>query len=468
LLLIFIFLLPVASWIGYSYAVSRFFKFDSLKFMLSDFPVIFLFLFFKVNPHKTLYYAIWLVLIMIFFVRSMILSKFLYHLKDTRDFRKKGFAILTGVTIAVFSGIYLLALFNGSKLVIGETFLEKKEITLPLLAVFFLLSNYLLIYSEKSSQLARVAAISASAMIFTLIPKYYNPNSYFATSDKLFKPNAMYFHYNGMAKTKPMEKIIPGYKRVFFAGGSATYGFPMGIEGKAFPEQFESILSKKGARADVFNIGMMGHTASSLRYSIEKNDIFNKYPMNMLVLYLGYNDATIYPKLYGFLDKTDWESISFMNNSGLPIRIFRMIRFSPPISYLLLVKSMFTAPAVPSKDMTAKDNPVAAMKTPRVTVEEETQQIAWFSRECKKRKIKLIIVPELFNRVRSLSEAISQNPQQKAIVEAARKREIPVLDCYPDFDSLNNYYMYDLVHLNDNGNKKLAEILAVKLAPYLN
>ncbi len=467
-ILILIFLLPLISWIGYSYAMSRYFGFDAFKFLLSDFPVIFLFLFFKVNPHKTLFYAVPLVLVLIFCIRSMIFSKFLYHLKDTRDIRKKGFAILSGVTIAVFMGVYLLALFYSDKLQIGETYLEKKEMTLPLLVAFLLVSDYLLMYSEKLCQLTRIAAISAAAVVFSVIPKYYNPNSYFATSDKLFKPNAMYYHYNGLAKTKQMEKMIPETRRVFFAGGSATYGFPMGIDGKAFPEQFEGLMNKKNARLDIFNLGMMGHTMSSLRYSIEKNDILNKYPMDMLILYVGYNDATIFPKLYGFQDKTDWQSINYMNRSSLPHRVFRMIRFSPPMSYLLLAKSMFTEPAVPSKNVISKGGPLSGTNVPRVTTEEESEQVDWFQKECGKRNIKLIIVPELLNRVRSLSEAISQNPQQRAIVDSARKLRIPVIDCYPEFDSSNNYYMYDLVHLTDHGNKKLAELLSVKLAPYLN
>jgi len=467
-LLIIIFLIPIMNWLGYSYFMARYFKFDLFKFALSDFPVILLFLFFGVNPHKTFFYAIPLVLVLLFCARSMIFSKFLYHMREIRDMRKKGFAILAGITIAVFSGIYLLALSYADALQIGETYLEKKELSLPVFVILLLVSNYMFMYYDKFNQLIRLAAVSAAIVIFTAIPKYFNPNSYFATADKLFKPEAMYFHYNGMAKTKPMGNIIPGSRRIFFAGGSATFGFPLDIGGKAFPEQFEEILNKGGIKADVFNIGMLGHTASSLRYSIERNGLLDLYPMNMLVLYLGFNDASIYPKLYGFLDKTDWQSINYMNASGLPRRMFRMIQFSPPISYLLLLKSMVVTPAEYANGDGSKNRSAAAVNIPRVSVEEEIEHIKWFSSECRKRNIPLIIVPELYNRISSLSEALSQNPQQRAIVETARTLKIPVIDCYPEFDSKGNYYMYDLVHLNYNGNKKLAEILAVRLKPYLN
>jgi lysophospholipase L1-like esterase len=461
LIILLIFLLPLASWLCYSYLMARFFKFDSLKSILSDFPVIFLFLFFNVNPHKTFFYAVPMVFVLMFCVRSIIFSKFLYHIKDVRDIRKKGFAALSGLTIVLFAAIYLAAVANAVALQPGETYLEKKEISLPVFVLFFLLSNYLFMYHDRFHQLVRLGAVSATIVIFTLVPKYYNPNSYFATADKLFKPNAMYFHYNGMAKTKPMDKVIPGKKRIFFAGGSATYGFPMDVNDKAFPEQFEELMNKKGLKVDVFNIGMLGHTASSLRYSIEKNNLFDAYPMDMLILYLGYNDATIYPKLYGFMDKTDWQSILFINSSSLPRRIFRIIQFSPPVSYLLLAKSMFI-PAAGFKERGASSS------IPRVTVEEEFEQVRWFYDECSRKKIRLIIVPELFNRIRSLKAALSRNPQQGAIVAAARRLGVPVIDCYPQFDSVNNYLMFDFVHLNYNGNKKLAGILAEKLRPYLN
>ena len=467
-LLIILFLVPIINWLIYSYVMSRYFKFDMLKFTLSDFPVMVLFLFFKVNPHKTFFYAIPLVLVLIFCARSMIFSKFLYHMRDIRDMRKKGFAILSGATIAVFLGIYLLALSYADALQIGETYLEKKELSLPIFVILLLASDYLFMYYDKFNQLVRLAAVTAAIVVFTAIPKYFNPSSYFATADKLFKPSAMYFHYNGMAKTKPMGNIIPGSRRIFFAGGSATYGFPLDMSGKAFPEMFEEILNKGGVKADVFNIGMLGHTASSLRYSIEKNGLFDRYPMNMLVLYLGFNDASIYPKLYGFLNRTDWQSISYMNASSLPRRMFRMIQFSPPVSYLLLFKSMVISPAEYTGGDASKIRPAAAVNIPRVSVEEEIEHINWFNSECGKRKITLIIVPELFNRIGSLPEALSQNPQQRAIVETARTLKIPVIDCYPEFDSVGHYYMYDLVHLNNNGNKKLAEILAARLKPYLN
>ena len=469
LLLALVFLIPLLNWLCFSYVVARYFEFGAFKFMLSDFPVIFLFLFFKVNPHKTFCYATALVLFLIFFIRTIILAKFLYHLKDINDIRKKGFAILSVLTVAVFAGIYLLALFNADKLQPGETFIEKKEISLPILGILFLSTTSLFIYYERFSQLIRLAAISITILFFTAMPKYFRTDSYFSTADKLFKPNAMYYHYNGKAKTKPMSIIRPGYRRIFFAGGSATYGFPMDINGKAFPEQFEEILNRTGAKVDAFNIGMLGHTISSLRYSIEKNDLLNKYPIDLLVLYLGYNDASLYPKLYGFIDKTDWQSINFMNSSSFPRRIFRMIQFSPPISYLLLAKSMFIEPPTrPPKEAQLKSTARHTIKLPRVSVQEEGEHVAWFNRECKKRKILLIIVPELYNRTRSLAEALSQNPQQKAMVEAAKVHKIPVMDCYPKFNSLNNIYLYDPVHLNYEGNKKLAEILAEKLKPYLS
>jgi lysophospholipase L1-like esterase len=458
-----IFLIPMANWLVYSYCMSGYFKFDTLKFSLSDFPVIFLFLFFNVNPHKTFMYGLVLVMFLIFSIRSILFAKFLFHLSKTNDIRKKGFLFLTILTAAVYTGIYLLAMFNADKLQLGETFIEKKEISLPALGILFLLSVYMFLYYERFNQFIRLATISSAIVFFTAMPKYFRPDSYIATADKLFKPDAMYYHYNGMAKTKPMEKIKPGYRRIFFAGGSATYGFPMDVNGKAFPEEFGDLLNKEGVKTDVFNIGMLGHTISSLRYSIEKNHILDKYPMDMLVLYIGFNDASILPKLYGFIDKTDWQSIIYMNHSSLPIRLFRMIQFSPPISYLLLLKSMFIPPPSYRKDNRWKH----AATVPRVSVREEVEQVTWFSNECRKRNILLIIVPEVYDRTRSLAEALTRNPQQKAIVSTAKLRAVPVIDCYPEFDSFHHAYMYDLVHLNEAGNRKLAEILSDKLMPYV-
>jgi lysophospholipase L1-like esterase len=463
LLLVLIFLIPTADWLAYSYCMSRYFKFDTLKFALSDFPVIFLFLFFNVNPHKTFMYALLLVMFLIFSIRSILFAKFLYHLSKTHDIRKKGFISLTILTAIVYAGIYLLAVFNADKLQLGETFIEKKEISLPVLGFLFLLSIYMFLYYERFNQFIRLATISSTIVIFTAMPKYFRADSYLATADKLFKPDAMYYHYNGMAKTKPIGKVKPGYRRIFFGGGSATYGFPMDVKGKAFPEKFEHIVNREGAGVDVFNIGMLGHTISSLRYSIEKNDLLDKYPIDMLVLYLGFNDASVYPKLYGFIDKTDWQSITYMNYSSLPIRLFRMIQFSPPISYLLLLKSMFIPPPAYRKGNRWKDT----KGVPRVSVQEEVEQVTWFSKECRKRKILLIIIPEIYDRTRSLAEAFSRNPQQKAMVNTANLHAIPVIDCYPEFDTLHHVYMYDLVHLNEAGNKKLAEILSNKLMRYV-
>ncbi len=77
------------------------------------------------------------------------------------------------------------------------------------------------------------------------------------------------------------------------------------------------------------------------------------------------------------------------------------------------------------------------------------------------------MVPVLINRLGSISELSSQNPQVRAILAELAKMGIPVMDCYPEFDSINSFYMFDPMHLTPDGHGKVGQIPAPKVAEHL-
>lgn len=281
------------------------------------------------------------------------------------------------------------------------------------------------------------------------------PHPYFA---HVPNPEHPAFYGHGLREDREISLEASRF-RVLCLGGSATYGSRVERQ-DAWPAQLEQILRSRGKDVEVLNAGVHAYSTANLIgwLSLRMVDLHPR----VVIFYVGFNDVFNWVNFSGFSpDYSHAQKAWKMPESAAPFwtrsaLLRRVAHWQPPLVHIHAVTfNEF------SKDYA--DN--LAASDPGVF----TRNLITLAAICRGHGIKPVFILEATDfsghpegdeaQIRALVRGMALADQ--SMTEAAARAGVDRIDA----SGLNNQpdHFADFIHLNENGNRKLAEVMADSL-----
>lgn len=259
---------------------------------------------------------------------------------------------------------------------------------------------------------------------------------------------------NGYRGKRPCRDCPADTIRIVSMGGSSTYGVPMRHAALAYPARLEQLLIERhpGQRFEVLNGGIPGYGIFQIVDSLEKEVL--KIKPDIVTICAWFNDSSKRPSWYGYLDRSDRESMRRVDELRR-IEGSWYYRFLSQLRLYALLRGAIVK-------LTAQVNPSRKRRsTGRRTTPEEfrlgLERVLELSRQY---DFKVILIFEPLNRTLGRQEAVARNRYYRVIEEIARAHSVPVVDTLTAFHEHHGEWLfYDFIHPNEHGHRIIAEAI---------
>ena len=254
--------------------------------------------------------------------------------------------------------------------------------------------------------------------------------------------------------------------RIFVIGGSAVFGSGMYTDDETFPSELDNKFKQKYDYIDVINAGIPNITSFDELYNINEKII--QLDPNMIVVYDGANDVH-----YKRINET---VISGTGDDISSIKDFQKYLRTPVVLYRHVLEPMMTAEKPTYHYDSESADLVASLWHKRMT------EICTISNE-KNIEVVVILQPTIYHGIKpftdfensKLNEWDSEkNTAYKKTFEhlIQKSKELNncslVLDFSDVFDNTHEGVYFDSVHLNNLGNKIIADKIYEKILPLIS
>jgi lysophospholipase L1-like esterase len=243
-------------------------------------------------------------------------------------------------------------------------------------------------------------------------------------------------------RTAPPTPKQPGEWRIAITGGSAVWGWRV-LDADTIPMLLQDALRQKGANVTVYNFGIEGATLGAELGLLRR--FRDTYEIDQVIFYTGGNDTVQ----------------SWMHWQDAPTGLHQLISHTNGFELVKTARRLFASAAQPA---TLRDD-AAPPETLRAAIRDADAYCTQAALRCD-----FVLQPLIFS-CKACGGALAPNIARiyPGIGDAARRaydnalRDGPagrVQDFSGVFDGVTQPLFMDLIHLNEDGNRLVAERLA--------